>query len=113
MRTNFRKDENWPHPAAGAGDLPETGEVNLSRQHLEPAGAGLTPSSQSVLATSTPDVSSSIPGPPQHPLPRSSRCDLGWPLVVSPGIPARWGAATAQDKDGKALLFGGSNERGC
>ena len=58
MRTNFRKDENWPHPAADAGDLPETGEVNLSRQHLEPAGAGLTPSSQSVLTTSTPDVSS-------------------------------------------------------
>jgi len=36
-----------------------------------------------------------------------------WSKVVSPGIPARWGAALAQDKDGKALLFGGSNERGC
>ena len=38
---------------------------------------------------------------------------MAWSKVVSPGIPARWGAATAQDKDGKALLFGGSNERGC
>jgi len=29
------------------------------------------------------------------------------------GVPARWGAAVAQDTDGNALVFGGSDEPGC
>ena len=36
-----------------------------------------------------------------------------WSKLPNPGIPARWGAASAQAPDGKALLFGGSNEKGC
>ena len=36
-----------------------------------------------------------------------------WSQLANPGIPARWGAALAQAPDGKALLFGGSNEKGC
>ena len=36
-----------------------------------------------------------------------------WSKLAAPGMSARWGAAAAQDADGKALLFGGSNESGC
>jgi hypothetical protein len=36
-----------------------------------------------------------------------------WSRLVNPGISARWGAALAENKDGRALLFGGSNEAGC
>ncbi|GAC1684810.1 MAG: hypothetical protein PVS2B1_04400 [Candidatus Dormibacteraceae bacterium] len=37
----------------------------------------------------------------------------GWSKLAAPGMSARWGAAVAQDPDGKALLFGGSDESGC
>jgi len=36
-----------------------------------------------------------------------------WAQLPNPGMSARWGAAMAQAPDGKALLFGGSNEKGC
>ncbi len=36
-----------------------------------------------------------------------------WSKLANPGISARWGAALAENKDGKALLFGGSSEAGC
>ncbi len=36
-----------------------------------------------------------------------------WAQLANPGIPARWGAALAQAPNEKALLFGGSNEKGC
>lgn len=36
-----------------------------------------------------------------------------WSQGNTPTVPARWGAAAAQDSVGKALLFGGSNESGC
>jgi hypothetical protein len=36
-----------------------------------------------------------------------------WSKLSAPGVSARWGAAAAQDTDGKALLFGGSDEPGC
>jgi hypothetical protein len=36
-----------------------------------------------------------------------------WSKLAAPGMSARWGAAAAQDLDGKALLFGGSDESGC
>ncbi|TMC70162.1 MAG: hypothetical protein E6J18_10585 [Chloroflexi bacterium] len=36
-----------------------------------------------------------------------------WSRLAAPGMSARWGAASAQDADGKALLFGGSDEAGC
>ena len=36
-----------------------------------------------------------------------------WSKLASPGIPARWGAAVAQAPDGRALLFGGSDQAGC
>jgi hypothetical protein len=36
-----------------------------------------------------------------------------WTQLAKPGMSARWGAALAQQPDGKALLFGGSNEAGC
>ena len=36
-----------------------------------------------------------------------------WAKLANPGIPARWGAASAQAQDGKAVLFGGSNAKGC
>jgi hypothetical protein len=36
-----------------------------------------------------------------------------WLKLASPGISARYGAALAPTPDGKALLFGGSDERGC
>jgi hypothetical protein len=36
-----------------------------------------------------------------------------WSTVPSPGMPARWGAAAAQAPDGRALLFGGSDQAGC
>ena len=36
-----------------------------------------------------------------------------WSQAPRPGIPARWGAALAEEPDGHALLFGGSNEAGC
>jgi hypothetical protein len=36
-----------------------------------------------------------------------------WSKLAAPGMSARWGAAVAQDADGKALLFGGDNESGC
>lgn len=36
-----------------------------------------------------------------------------WSKQPPLGIPARWGAASAQAPDGHALLFGGSNEPGC
>jgi hypothetical protein len=36
-----------------------------------------------------------------------------WSKLASPGMSARWGAAVAQAPDGKALLFGGSDESGC
>jgi len=36
-----------------------------------------------------------------------------WLKLASPGISARYGAASAESPDGKALLFGGSDEPGC
>jgi hypothetical protein len=36
-----------------------------------------------------------------------------WSKLASPGMPARWGAAVAQAPDGRALLFGGSDQSGC
>jgi len=36
-----------------------------------------------------------------------------WSRGAKPGMSARWGAALAQAPDGTALLFGGSNEKGC
>ena len=36
-----------------------------------------------------------------------------WTSVGPAGIPARWGAALAQDPQGHALLFGGSDQKGC
>lgn len=36
-----------------------------------------------------------------------------WSQGETPSVSARWGAAIAQDSDGKALLFGGSTESGC
>jgi hypothetical protein len=36
-----------------------------------------------------------------------------WSKLARPGIPARWGAAVAQAPDGRALLFGGSDQAGC
>jgi hypothetical protein len=36
-----------------------------------------------------------------------------WVKLANPGMSARWGAALGQAVDGNALLFGGSNERGC
>ena len=36
-----------------------------------------------------------------------------WTRLASTGVPARWGAALAQDTNGGALLFGGSDQRGC
>jgi hypothetical protein len=36
-----------------------------------------------------------------------------WSQLAAPGMSARWGAAVAQDLDGKAVLFGGDNETGC
>ena len=36
-----------------------------------------------------------------------------WAKLASPGMSARWGAAVAQAPDGRALLFGGSDESGC
>jgi hypothetical protein len=36
-----------------------------------------------------------------------------WTQLPKPGMSARWGAALVQQPDGKALLFGGSNEAGC
>ena len=36
-----------------------------------------------------------------------------WSKLAAPGMSARWGAAAAQDLDGMALLFGGSDESGC
>lgn len=36
-----------------------------------------------------------------------------WTQMAKPGISARWGAVLAQRPDGGALLFGGSNEKGC
>lgn len=38
---------------------------------------------------------------------------IKWRPLESPGIPARWAAAVAQAPDGTALLFGGSNQKGC
>jgi hypothetical protein len=37
----------------------------------------------------------------------------GWSRLPNPGMSARWGAAVAQAPGGEALLFGGSNQRGC
>ena len=36
-----------------------------------------------------------------------------WSKSPAPGMSARWGAAAAQDAEGKAVLFGGSDEAGC
>jgi hypothetical protein len=36
-----------------------------------------------------------------------------WTRLAQPGVPARWGAALAQDTNGGAVLFGGSDQRGC
>lgn len=36
-----------------------------------------------------------------------------WSQLANTPIPPRWGATLAQNTDGKALLFGGSNEAGC
>lgn len=36
-----------------------------------------------------------------------------WSQAPQPGIPARWGAALAQEPAGYVLLFGGSNKAGC
>lgn len=36
-----------------------------------------------------------------------------WSKLAKPGISARWGAASAQAPDGRAALFGGSDEAGC
>jgi Galactose oxidase, central domain len=36
-----------------------------------------------------------------------------WSQLANTPIPPRWGATLAQNTDGKALLFGGSNEPGC
>jgi hypothetical protein len=36
-----------------------------------------------------------------------------WSKLAGPGVPARWGAASAETPDGRALLFGGSDEVGC
>ncbi len=36
-----------------------------------------------------------------------------WSQLAKPGMSARWGAAEAQAPDGRALLFGGSDLRGC
>lgn len=36
-----------------------------------------------------------------------------WSKLATPGMSARWSAASAQGADGKALLFGGSDQSGC
>lgn len=36
-----------------------------------------------------------------------------WSKLVKPGMSARWGAAVSQAPDGRALLFGGSDQSGC
>jgi hypothetical protein len=36
-----------------------------------------------------------------------------WSKLARPGMAARWGAAVAQAPDGRALLFGGSDQSGC
>ncbi len=36
-----------------------------------------------------------------------------WSHAGTVAVPPRWGAASAQDPDGKVLVFGGSNEAGC
>ena len=36
-----------------------------------------------------------------------------WSKLASPGMSARWGAAVVQAPDGRALLFGGSDQSGC
>jgi hypothetical protein len=36
-----------------------------------------------------------------------------WSKLARPGMSARWGAAVAQAPDGRALLFGGSDQAGC
>lgn len=36
-----------------------------------------------------------------------------WSKLASPGISARWGAASAETPDGRALLFGGDDQSGC